>query len=129
MNQDNYLSNVLIDILTPWAEQHFGKQCWAYQQDSAPAHRAKVIQEWYQENFFDFITSQEWPPYSPDLNPLDYSVWSVLEAKACSKRHANLESLKAFLQKAWDEIDEEYLRITVDAFPKRRKACIDAKRG
>ena len=27
----------------------------------------------------------KWPPNSPDLNPLDYSVWSILEEKACAK--------------------------------------------
>jgi hypothetical protein len=27
------------------------------------------------------------PPSSPDLNPLDYSVWGVLESKACKNSH------------------------------------------
>jgi len=71
----------------------------------------------------------EWPPYSPDLNPLDYSVWSVLEAKASAKRHNNPEQLKRSLMAAWEEIDEDYLRATIDDFPKRLKACIEAKGG
>ena len=29
----------------------------------------------------------EWPLNSPDLNVLDYSLWSILEAEACSKPH------------------------------------------
>ena len=33
----------------------------------------------------------EWPPNSPDLNPLDYSIWSILEAKACANK--TIESL------------------------------------
>ncbi|XP_077289806.1 uncharacterized protein LOC143913714 [Arctopsyche grandis] len=32
-----------------------------------------------------------WPSGSPDLNPLDYKLWSHLESMACSKRHNSLE--------------------------------------
>ncbi|CAJ0934242.1 unnamed protein product, partial [Mesorhabditis belari] len=77
----------------------------------------------------DFIAFNEWPPSSPDLNPLDFSVWSVLEAEACQKPHKNLESLKKSLLKAWEGLDAAYLVATVDAFPKRLKSCIDAKGG
>uniref|UniRef100_A0A914DX42 Uncharacterized protein n=1 Tax=Acrobeloides nanus TaxID=290746 RepID=A0A914DX42_9BILA len=59
------------------------------------------------------------------LNPLDYSVWSILEEKACQKPHPNVESLK----KAWKEITLETLIKIVDNFPKRLKACVDARSG
>ena len=71
----------------------------------------------------------EWPPNSPDLNPLDYSVWSILEEKACAKPHPNVESLKRALKKAWNEITLETLIKIVDNFPKRLKTCIDANGG
>uniref|UniRef100_A0A914DD91 DDE-1 domain-containing protein n=1 Tax=Acrobeloides nanus TaxID=290746 RepID=A0A914DD91_9BILA len=64
--------------------------------------------------------------YSTDLNPLDYSIWSILEEKACSKPHPNLDSLKKALTKAWNEIPLETLIKTVDDFPKRLAACIAA---
>ena len=36
---------------------------------------------WLHANIDDFITKDEWPPNSPDLNPLDYHVWgAMLEA-------------------------------------------------
>lgn len=46
-----------------------------------------------QEQLSHFIDSRYWPPNFPYLNPLDYSVWSVLEAKACSKHHRSVNSL------------------------------------
>uniref|UniRef100_A0A914EF83 Transposase n=1 Tax=Acrobeloides nanus TaxID=290746 RepID=A0A914EF83_9BILA len=61
--------------------------------------------------------------------PLDYSIWSILEEKACSKPHPNLESLKKALKKAWKEINLETLINTVDDFPKRLEACIAANGG
>jgi len=27
----------------------------------------------------EFITSQPWPPNSPDLNPVDNSMWEILQ--------------------------------------------------
>ena len=76
-----------------------------------------------------FEETDEWPPSSPDLNPLDYAIWGYLEAKACEKPHSNVASLKRALEKAWDEISVEMLAKIVDNFPKRLKKCVDANGG
>ena len=47
------------------------------------------------------------PPYSPDLNLLDYSVWSILEAKACAKPHKSLHALRRSLEAAWETLTLE----------------------
>ena len=100
-------------------------------------HKAEEVQRFLEENCPDFIKVDispkrqigEWPPNSPDLNPLDYAIWSILEEKACSKPHPTVESLKRALIKAWDEITIEMLENIVDNFPKRLKACVEAKGG
>ena len=71
----------------------------------------------------------EWPPNSPDLNVLDYSLWSILEAEACSKPHQSIEALKKSLVKAWNNIPQEVIDRAVDDFPKRLKKCIEAGGG
>uniref|UniRef100_A0A914E7L1 DDE_3 domain-containing protein n=1 Tax=Acrobeloides nanus TaxID=290746 RepID=A0A914E7L1_9BILA len=76
-----------------------------------------------------FSVIDEWPPSSPDLNPLDYAVWSILEEKACAKPHPTVELLKRALVKAWDEISVETLKKIMDDFPKRLKACVEADGG
>lgn len=128
VNSKNYMDLLKKEIL-PWAKSHFGSTPWTYQQDGAPAHKARNVQNWCARNFPDFIAFNEWPPSSPDCNPMDFSVWSVLEAKACSKAHKTIDSLKNALKKAWDDIDVDYLRATVDSFPKRLKACVAAEGG
>jgi len=35
----------------------------------------------------DFIAKYEWPPKSPDLNPLDYCVWGAMQ---CCRHFTNL---------------------------------------
>ncbi len=70
-----------------------------------------------------------WPSNSPDLNPLDYSVWSILETKACATQHASVDSLKKTLKKVWAEITVDELACIVENFLKRLNACISAQGG
>jgi len=49
-----------------------------FQQDSAPAHRVKERVDLLSTETPAFIPPILWPPNSPDLNPVDYKVWSVL---------------------------------------------------
>lgn len=127
MNQEIYRRDILEAVVLPWSRQHFGNRQWTFQQDSAPAHRASSVQQWCKDNFPSFISSQEWPPYSPDLNPMDYSVWSILESRACASRHISVDSLKAALLREWDKISIDELRKIVENFTKRLSLCIKSK--
>ena len=129
INKEIYQQQILETVVLPWAQDHFKERIWTFQQDSAPAHKAKSTQTWRKQNFPDFIDSTQWPPYSPDLNPLDYSIWSILETKACSKSHESLDDLRNSLQSAWDEIDNDLLASVVENFKKRLRKCIKAKGG
>jgi len=51
---------------------------FVFQQDGAPAHTAHQTQDWLTANCTDFITKDQWPPNSPDLNPLEYRVWDAM---------------------------------------------------
>lgn len=97
IDQKSYRRLVLNAVLKPWAHKFFKSEKWVFQQDSAPAHKALKTQEWLRKNVPDFISTSEWPAKSPDLNPMDYSVWGILQPKVCSKKHRSLESLKQSL--------------------------------
>jgi hypothetical protein len=64
---------MLEDHLIPWAREHFDDADWCFQQDSAPGHKTNETKKW-SEKCPDFISRDEWPSNSPDLNPMDYSV-------------------------------------------------------
>ncbi|VDL71900.1 unnamed protein product [Nippostrongylus brasiliensis] len=86
-----------------------------------------MVLDWCAEQLPTFIAHRDWPSSSPGHNPMDYSMWAILERKVCSTRHPNLDSLKEALLKSWDEIDETYLRATCEAFVGRLKNCVKAK--
>uniref|UniRef100_A0A914C539 Uncharacterized protein n=1 Tax=Acrobeloides nanus TaxID=290746 RepID=A0A914C539_9BILA len=60
---------------------------------------------------------------------LYYSMWSILEAEACSKPHQSIDALKKSLVKSWNAIPQEVIDRAVDDFPKRLKKCIEAGGG
>jgi hypothetical protein len=91
---------MLQDHLIPWAEEHFFVEYWYFQQDSVSSHKAYDTPIFLCQ-FPDFISRDEWPANPLDyLNPLDYSIWSILETKACAKPHKDIESLKRALIQA-----------------------------
>ena len=49
-----------------------------FQQDGATSHTHHLTQQWCHDNFPAFIGKNHWPQNSPDLNPLDYSIWDEL---------------------------------------------------
>lgn len=124
-----YQNTVLTNLVEPVSHIMFNNKHWVFQQDSAPAHRAKSTQDWLAAREIDFIRHEDWPSSSPDLNPLDYKIWQHLEEKACSKPHPNLESLKTSLIKAAADIDMDLVRAAIDDWPRRLKACIQNHGG
>ena len=71
--------DVLKSVVIPWCNQVAGGRPWVWQQYSALAHRSKKTQAWLQKECYDFVPFSHRPPSSPDLNPLDYFVWSYVE--------------------------------------------------
>lgn len=121
-----YQDTILEKVVKPLNNTMFNNQEWSFQQDSAPGHKARSTQSWLETNVSDFIRAEDWPSSSPDLNPLDYDLWSVLESTACSKRHDNLESLKQSIRLAVKNFPMERVRASIDNWPQRLKDCIAA---
>ena len=113
-----------------YAKDHFGKDTlWTFQQDGATSHTANVIQNWCRDHIPIFWSKEMWSPSFPDLNPMDFSVWSILESKACKKIHHTVDDLKHSLRRAWNEIPQEQLHAMSERVRKRLEAVIKCNRG
>jgi len=53
-----------------------------FQQDGAPAHRAKETVKLLKTATPDLMPPTLWPPNSPDINPVDYKIWGSLQERA-----------------------------------------------
>ena len=101
---------------------------YVFQQDGAPAHTAKNVQEWLGSNM-NFWPKDFWPPQSPDLNPLDYSVWTHIESKACKVRHSSVEELKSSVNRSWASMRKDFIRKVCKGFRPRLSRVIAAEGG
>ena len=80
---------------------------WMYQQDGAQPHTHHLSQKWCAEHFPAFIPKNCWPPNSPDLCPLDYSLWNEL-AKAINWNRATIKViLIEEIKSAVKEVEQE----------------------
>ena len=75
---NNYIK-VLETMVKPWMVGVAGERPYVFQQNSAPVHMACTTQAWLYQQLFCHWPPNLWPPSSPDLNPLDYYVWGILE--------------------------------------------------
>jgi DNA-binding Lrp family transcriptional regulator len=128
VNTEAYIGLLEANLL-PWLRKNYPAGNYVFQQDGAPAHTSNRTQKWLADNVAQFWDKSMWPPSSPDLNPLDYSVWSVLESKACATSHANLEDLKASIVKAWRGLSKAYIVKTCLAFRRRLETVIEMEGG
>eukprot|EP00096_Caligus_rogercresseyi_P015643 TRINITY_DN8118_c0_g1_i2.p1 TRINITY_DN8118_c0_g1~~TRINITY_DN8118_c0_g1_i2.p1 ORF type:complete len:163 (+),score=37.01 TRINITY_DN8118_c0_g1_i2:301-789(+) len=112
----------------PWVQENFPYNNVVLQQDGAPAHTAKVTQEFLGQHM-QFWSKEMWPPQSPDANPLDYSFWVQVESKAYTARHPNVEALKTAVDEEWNRMTTDYIKRTCSTFRKRIEAIIAADGG
>jgi len=70
-----------------------------------PAHHAKETVDLSTETPA-FILPTLWPPYSPDLNLVDYKVWSVLQEQRFNVKVNDVDELHQHIQTVWDELDQ-----------------------
>lgn len=127
INQQYYLEHVLIDQVLPNAKAMYDKDYYCFQQDGAPAHTAKRVQAWCDENLVDYIPKDEWPPSSPDLNPLDFCIWGYMQQQLGSKKINSIDGFKKQISKIWDEIPMNIVGAACDSFWTRLDTVRKAK--
>ena len=123
VNGQYYREGLLMQKLLPDIRQL--SDFYMFQQDSAPAHRARAMET------PEFIPPILWPPNSPDLNPVDYKVWSLMQEKVEKKRIKDTDELRArtCILTAWDEMYQRNIDAAIRQWRTRLRTCITTKGG
>ena len=74
----------------------------------------------------ELLKPNEWPTHSPDLNPLDYGIWSILEKRVFAVKIRDVEHLCDRQGNAWADIKQEEVDKVIGSFIKCVKVCIEA---
>ena len=123
MNKEGYWE-VLSNGMLPSAWSIRGLD-FVFQHYNAPCHRATLVTQWLEENN---ITVLDWPPQSPDLNPIEH-LWEVIETKLKTRLTTTKDQLWESLQEAWSDIPPGVLLNLVESMPSRLRAVMKARGG
>jgi len=110
-------------------------------QDGAGIHRGTLVRNWLSQIQARGISGRtvklvKWPPYSPDMNPIE-TVWAQVKS-LCERLYPHLSdstyqdwALRIEIQDAiehcWELLDSEYFENLARSMPARIKAVIDAE--
>lgn len=109
----------------------FGEEA-IFMQYNSPVHTAHVVQDWLRDELYIVM---EWPPYSPDLNPIEH-IWRELKiglqkqfptikyTKGCPD--AVQAALAEAVPQVWDALPQEEFRALCSSMPACCAAVIKA---
>lgn len=100
---------------------------WRLMQDNAPCHRSKLVTSFLSRYGIEFL---EWPPYSPDLNPIE-NIWSWMKSELETNFPVceSAEEIEARFFEIWRTITPEMCANYCDRYEKRLLAVIESKGG
>jgi hypothetical protein len=122
--RDVLLSQKLLPVMHDMSGEFF-----IFQQDSAPAHRAGDTVRLLEQATPAFIPPDLWPPNSPDLNPVDYKIWGIVQQRVYQSRVHNVDELKQRLVNIWHGMEQSVIDSAIDEWRGRLRACVRAKGG
>lgn len=104
-----------------------------FMQDNAPIHTSRQTIAWFASKGIYLLPN--WPPYSPDLNPIEH-LWYHLKQMIyellphldeIQGKPQQLEAIIDILPQAWQRIRTDIIKEVIDSMPRRLQAVIDAQ--
>ena len=99
---------------------------WVWQQDGARLHTARDTVEYLEGACPEFIRPEQWPPNSPDLNPLDFFVWGAVERVSNEQPRPTKADLKAAIVAAFNGLETETIARACSRFRTRADKVMKA---
>lgn len=102
-----------------------------FMHDNAPSHTAYIVRALLRELRIEVMI---WPPYSPDLNPIE-NLWALMKAEIyllypelefAPDNADTLNRLVAAAKEAWHAIEDHIHQSLIDSLPRRVAAIIEA---
>ncbi|MBS4048666.1 MAG: transposase [Alphaproteobacteria bacterium] len=94
---------------------------WTFMQDGAKCHTAKATKDYLDRKGLQMLPN--WPPHSPDLNPIE-NLWKSLKERVAARHTPTTQDeLVAAVQHEWDELTLEEVNKYIDGFWNKIVRC------
>jgi transposase len=107
--------DILRHSLVPTLRQFFPEGPWYFQQDNARFHTTPDTLAYLHEKG---VTLIEWPPWSPDLNPIE-NLWNDLKRRVYARHPQTMEELEQSIREEWDATDLNFISHICRSMPHR----------
>ena len=128
--KSGYTANSYLTVLNDQLPQTW-QPGMTFMQDNASIHTAKKVKKWFEDEGIPVI---DWPPYSPDLNPIEH-LWAQLkqwindnhpELNEMGKSEEAYQQLFSAIREGWDAIAHEAIEKLVKGMDDRVNAVLAA---
>ena len=125
-----YVKHVARPILWPECRwQLLQNPNFVLMEDNAPAHDSDYTNKERQQ---EGITKVEWPPNSPDFNPIEH-IWTLMKKRILRRRGleriTSVGLMKEVLVQEWDKITIEEINAEIAKLPGIMQRCLAANGG
>ena len=105
-----------------------GKE-YLFMQDGARSHTAKLtLANLEKKKHLMLLEPRYWPANSPDLNPVDYGIWGILETNVYrGRRITDLDTLKAAIITEWNRIPQNVINACINSFRPRLRRVLEVE--
>ena len=127
MDADQYVA-ILEDHLLPSIEESgISEEEAIFQQDNDPKHTSKKAKKWMEDHNISLL---DWPPQSPDLNPIEH-LWQHVKSELTKypTHPKGVWEIWERVAEVWDKIRPEVCQNLIESMPRRVQAVIKAKGG
>ncbi|KAA6395443.1 MAG: putative transposable element tc3 transposase [Streblomastix strix] len=130
VNAESYRQIIFDKFINELKRRYRNINQFFFQQDGAPAHYERGIRESLDEVFpRRWIGRQgpiNWPARSPDLSPLDFWLWGILEDKVYKSDPETIEELDIAIARECGAITAQMCKAAVRSFEARLIKCRDS---
>ena len=121
------MAQILKPYVLHWIQANFVDPSEAIMmQGRVPCHTANLIQNWLGDPI-NYWPKDVRPHSSPDLSPLDFSIWANILSRFNDCQHPNTKSMKASILKAWVDMSADEIGKICSGFRARVEAMIESE--
>lgn len=124
---ENFLREDLPGLLEDLPMNLIQNMWWM--QDGAPGHRAHgsvgFLNEIFPQRWIGLGGPMFWPPYSPDLTPLDFFLWGFVKDYVYARNPRNRNDCERLIRTAFQQVTVPMLTRTRDSLQQRIQLCTE----